>query len=87
MISKSAFGMSKNGLPWKNKCLCRTPELIENYDKAIADDNQIWECHHRNGRCKTNNHRDFCVAYISDTPGVFEPLLNSTEQLKAFDFW
>lgn len=23
------------------------PSLIENYDKAIADTTQIWECHHR----------------------------------------
>ena len=22
--------------------------LIENYDKAIADDSQVWDCHHRN---------------------------------------
>lgn len=28
-------------------CLCRTPELIENYERAIADTTQTWECHHR----------------------------------------
>lgn len=22
--------------------------LIENYDKAIADDTQVWDCHHKN---------------------------------------
>lgn len=53
MIGKTAFGMSKNGIPWKNKCFCRTPELIENYDKAIADTTCIWECHHRNERFYT----------------------------------
>ena len=30
------------------KLFCREdPSLIENYDKAIADTSQIWECHHR----------------------------------------
>ena len=28
-------------------CLCQTPELIENYDKAIADHDRVWACHHR----------------------------------------
>lgn len=27
--------------------ICDTPELIENYDKAIADTTQTWQCHHR----------------------------------------
>lgn len=26
---------------------CEHPELIENYDKAIADTTQTWHCHHR----------------------------------------
>jgi hypothetical protein len=46
MISSRNFMIKKDGTPYKD-CLCRTPELIENYDKAIADTNQIWECHHR----------------------------------------
>lgn len=29
------------------KCYCQTPELIENYEQAINDNTQIWECHHR----------------------------------------
>lgn len=29
------------------KQFCKTPELIENYDKAMADMTQTWECHHR----------------------------------------
>ena len=45
MISKS-FRLKKDGTPCKC-CYCRTPELIENYDKAIADTTQIWHCHHR----------------------------------------
>lgn len=31
-----------------SKLFCREDiALIENYDKAVADDSQIWECHHR----------------------------------------
>lgn len=26
---------------------CKTPELIENYEKAVADKTQTWCCHHR----------------------------------------
>ena len=47
MICKAHFRLKKNGEPVKNKCFCRHPELIENYDKAIADTNQMWVCHHR----------------------------------------
>lgn len=46
MISKRQFRMRKNGEP-TCYCYCRHPELIENYDKAIADKTQTWECHHR----------------------------------------
>jgi len=41
MISKKHF--IKNS---KN-CFCQTPELIENYEQAINDETQTWECHHR----------------------------------------
>ena len=40
------FLLKKNGEPYSN-CFCRHPELIENYDLAISDKTQIWECHHR----------------------------------------
>lgn len=29
------------------KKICKTPELIENYDKAMNDKLQTWHCHHR----------------------------------------
>ena len=30
------------------KAYCRDDiSLIENYDKAIADKTQVWDCHHR----------------------------------------
>lgn len=46
MICEKKFKLKKDGtLP--SYCICRTPELIENYDKAVADDIQTWQCHHR----------------------------------------
>lgn len=46
MINKYRFIIKKNGEP-DSICYCRKPELIENYDKAIADTTQTWNCHHR----------------------------------------
>lgn len=46
MICIQRFRLKKDGTPYWN-CLCRTPELVENYDKAIADTAQTWQCHHR----------------------------------------
>lgn len=46
MISEYHFIIKKNGEPGC-RCFCRNPELIENYDKAIADETQTWDCHHR----------------------------------------
>jgi len=40
------FQLKKNGEPYST-CYCRHPEFIENYEKAIADETQIWEVHHR----------------------------------------
>lgn len=47
MINEQMFQMKKNGEPVKNKCFCRNPELIENYELAIADETQTWDVHHR----------------------------------------
>lgn len=41
MISKHTFIKTQKG------CFCQNPELIENYDLAISDETQMWECHHR----------------------------------------
>lgn len=46
MINKHVFRLKKNGMPY-SRCFCRHPELIENYDKAIADTTQTWDVHHR----------------------------------------
>ena len=32
-----------------NKCFCKEPEKIENYEKAKADNFKGWHCHHRRG--------------------------------------
>lgn len=52
MICEQHFRLKKNGEP-NYKCVCRHPEKIENYDKAIADTTQTWECHHRLESCFT----------------------------------
>lgn len=52
MINESAFRLKKNGEPTKY-FYCHHPELIENYDKAIADKTQVWEVHHRLESCFT----------------------------------
>lgn len=46
MICKERFELRKDGKPRKS-CFCRTPGLIENYEKAIKDTTQTWVCHHR----------------------------------------
>ena len=46
MINKEMFRLKKNGEP-NYRCYCRNPELIENYELAIADETQTWEVHHR----------------------------------------
>lgn len=46
MIDEKNFYIKTNG----ELCtcgFCRTPELIENYEKAISDKTQTWHCHHR----------------------------------------
>lgn len=52
MICEQGFRIKKNGEPYWD-CYCRHPELIENYDKAIADKSQVWEVHHRLESCFT----------------------------------
>ena len=52
MINERGFIIKKNGDP-HCRCYCRKPELIENYDKAIADKKQTWEVHHRLECCFT----------------------------------
>lgn len=46
MICEEMFRLNKDGEP-SYRCYCRNPELIENYDKAIADKTQTWQVHHR----------------------------------------
>lgn len=46
MICIQKFILKEDGTA-NSRCLCKHPELIENYDKAIADNTQTWQCHHR----------------------------------------
>lgn len=46
MINECHFRIKKNRKPY-SCCFCTKPELIENYDKAITDISQVWDCHHR----------------------------------------
>ncbi len=46
MINENKFKLKKDGTCCK-LTYCTHPELIENYEKAIADTTQVWECHHR----------------------------------------
>lgn len=41
---------------------CSTPELIENYDEAIRDETEIWDCHHR--REVFNNGNTLSVKFL-----------------------
>lgn len=52
MISENYFRIKSNGEP-DYRCYCRHPELIENYDLAVADTTQTWEVHHRLECCFT----------------------------------
>lgn len=58
MINEQVFRIRKNGKPYSN-CLCTTPNLIENYDKAIADKTQTWICHHRLETYTSDGERRF----------------------------
>lgn len=46
MINEKAFQIRKDGKP-KADCFCTRPWLIENYEEAMNDKTQTWECHHR----------------------------------------
>lgn len=52
MVCETMFKLKKNGEP-DYRCYCRHPELIENYDKAIANNTQMWQVHHRLECCFT----------------------------------
>ena len=55
MISKKYFKPNN-----KRICYCMTPELIENYDLVIADEEKVWICHHRKEINIQKNQRRKC---------------------------
>ena len=46
MIAEVYFRKMPNGVPFSN-CYCTEVEKIENYQLAIADNDNVWICHHR----------------------------------------
>lgn len=46
MICEQHFSVKKDGTAYCG-CFCVNPELIENYEKAIADKEHTWICHHK----------------------------------------
>lgn len=68
MINERAFRLKKNGEPVKNHCYCRHPELIENYDLAMADTTQTWEVHHRLESCFTQKFLEEMELYYDVEP-------------------
>lgn len=67
MINEQVFRIKQNGEP-NYKCYCRHPELIENYDKAIADTTQTWEVHHRLECCFTQKFLEEMSLYYDVEP-------------------
>lgn len=67
MINESAFKLKKNGEPTKH-CVCRHPEKIENYDKAISDALQTWETHHRKEDTFSQKELKECGEYYDVQP-------------------
>lgn len=57
---------------WVKQYCCEDISLIENYDKAINDNTQTWDCHHRGeilpcGRFTTNDLKKFNLYYNRPT--------------------
>ena len=53
---------------YSKKYCCEDPSLIENYDLAIADTTQMWDCHHRAeilscGRFSVSDLKNFGLYY------------------------
>ena len=69
MINEVRFIIKKNG-ELGCRGFCRHPELIENYDKAIADETQTWEVHHRLESCFTQKFLKEMNLYYDVEPEV-----------------
>lgn len=46
MINENLFRIRLDGAPYST-AYCSNPELIENYDLAIQDTENVWICHHK----------------------------------------
>jgi hypothetical protein len=84
MINENIFKLKKDGTLYKQG-FCRNPELIENYDKAIADKTQTWECHHRLESCFTQKFLKEMNLYYDVKPEALV-FLTPTEHRKVDSF-
>ena len=77
MISKKYFNPNK-----KSICYCMTPELIENYDLAIADKENVWICHHRKEEFYTSKELIEMGMYFNVSPEDLVFCRNKKEHYK-----
>ena len=77
MISKKYFNPNN-----KWCCYCMTPELIENYDLAIADKQNIWICHHRKEEFYTSKELIELKMYFNVPPEDLVFCRNTKEHRK-----
>ena len=74
MISEQIFRLNKKtSEPLKNVTFCTEVTKIENYEKAIADTTQTWDCHHK---LETHN-----------SDGELRSVFLSKEELIALDMY
>ena len=77
MISKKYFNPNN-----KWCCYCMTPELIENYDLAIADKENVWICHHRKEEFYTSKELIELKMYFNVPPEDLVFCRNTKEHRK-----
>ena len=80
MIS-TLFEKTLDGNPRKY-CFCDTPELIENYDLAIADKENTWICHHKLEAFFTSKELQVMNRYYHVSPRDLVFVENETEHHK-----
>ena len=67
------------------KMYCKSYEQIENYDKAVADTTQVWDCHHRNEEYYSQNELKALGLYY-DCPPCELIFMTSAEHRKMDSF-
>lgn len=81
-LNTRALFMISNDYFRKDRCYCTTPELIENYEKAIADTENTWICHHKLESCFTRNFLKKMGLYYNQPPEALVFCKNTKEHYK-----